>query len=54
LLEEDNGEEESSESSSEDDSEGELVNPRFERKFLEVITAIRAGDPSVLTKTGDN
>lgn len=46
--------EDSSESSSSDDSEGELVNPRFERKFMEVITAIRVGDPSVLTKTGDN
>ncbi len=46
--------EEESESSSSDDSEGELVNPRFERKFMEVITAIRAGDPSVLTKTGDS
>jgi hypothetical protein len=48
------GSEEESESSSSDDSEGELVNPRFERKFMEVITAIRDGDPSVLTKTGDS
>lgn len=46
--------EEESESSSSDDSVGELVNPKFEKKFFEVITAIRAGDPSVLTKTGDN
>ncbi len=46
--------EESAESSSSDDSDGELINERFETKFLEVITAIRAGDPSVLTKTGDN
>jgi len=45
---------EESESSSSDDSEGELVNPRFERKFMEVITAIRVGDPTVLTKTGDS
>lgn len=51
LLDKD---EESSETSSEDDSEGELINETFETKFLEVITAIRAGDPSVLTKTGDN
>jgi len=43
-----------SESSSSDDSDGELVNPRFERKFMEVITAIRVGDPSILTKTGDS
>lgn len=53
LIEGDASEEES-ESSSSDDSEGELVNPRFERKFMEVITAIRDGDPSVLTKTGDS
>ena len=46
--------EESPESSSSDDSEGDLINERFETKFLEVITAIRQGDPSVLTKTGDN
>lgn len=53
LLE---GDEQSSESesSSSDDSAGELVNAKFEKKFFEVITAIRAGDPSVLTKTGDN
>jgi len=53
LLE---GDEQSSdsESSSSDDSDGELVNAKFEKKFFEVITAIRAGDPSVLTKTGDN
>lgn len=50
------GDEQSSESksSSSDDSDGELVNAKFEKKFFEVITAIRAGDPSVLTKTGDN
>ena len=53
LLSDENPSEES-ESSSSDDSDGELVNPRFERKFMEVITAIRVGDPSVLTKTGDS
>lgn len=46
---------ESSESSSEsEDSQGDLVQPKFEKKFLEVITAIRAGDKSILTKTGDS
>ena len=52
MLDEDVEEEESSSSS--DDSVAELVNPKFEKKFFEVITSIRAGDPSVLTKTGDN
>jgi protein KRI1 len=42
--------EESSSSSSSDDSQADLVQPKFEKKFLEVITAIRAGDKSILTK----
>lgn len=42
LLEED---EESSES---EDSEGALVNPKFEEKFLKVMTAIRESDKSIL------
>jgi protein KRI1 len=54
MLQEEYVEPVESSSSSSDDSEGELVNPKFEKKFFEVITAIRAGDPSVLTKTGDN
>lgn len=37
----------SEESSSSDDSEAELVNSKFEKKFLEVITKIRAGDKSI-------
>lgn len=52
LIQDD--QEESEESSSSDDSVGQLVNPKFEKKFFEVITAIRVGDPKVLTKTGDN
>lgn len=39
----------SDESSSEiEDSEGDYVNPKFERRYLEVITAIRNGDKSIL------
>ena len=45
---------ESEESSSEDDSEAEMVGPKFEKKWLKMMTAIRESDPSVLTKTGDN
>ena len=43
---EDGGSEESS-SSSEDDSEAELLNPGVEKKFLEVLTAIRNKDPKL-------
>jgi len=45
---------ESESSSSSDDSEAKFVNPKFEKKFLEVMTAIRESNPKVLTKTGDN
>ena len=39
-------------SSSEDDSEAELLNPKLETKFLEVLTAIRNNDPKLKeTKT---
>jgi len=34
-------------SSSEDDSDAELLNPKIEHKFIEVLTAIRANDPSI-------
>ena len=34
-------------SSSEDDSEAELLNPRVEAKFIEVLTAIRTNDPKI-------
>ena len=34
-------------SSSEDDSDAELLNPRVEKKFLEVLTAIRTNDPKL-------
>jgi len=34
-------------SSSEDDSDAELLNPRVEQKFLEVLTAIRNNDPNL-------
>lgn len=44
---------ESEESSSSDDSEAELVNPKFEKKFLEVITKIRAKDKSIQETKGD-
>ena len=32
-------------SSSEDDSEAELLNPKVEKKFLQVLTAIKNNDP---------
>lgn len=44
LLE---GDQESEESSSSDDSDAELVNEKFEKKFLDVITKIRNGDKSI-------
>ena len=34
-------------SSSEDDSDAELLNPTVEKKFLEVMTAIRQNDPKL-------
>ena len=34
-------------SSSEDDSDAELLNPTVEKKFLEVMTAIRKNDPKL-------
>jgi hypothetical protein len=52
MLNEEGSESESSSSS--DDSEAKFVNPKFEKKFLEVMTAIRESNPKVLTKTGDN
>ena len=36
-----------SSSSSEDDSEAELLNPTVEKKFMEVLTAIRTNDPKL-------
>lgn len=53
LLSGSGSDQEESESSS-DDSEAKFVNPKFEKKFLQVMTAIREGNPEVLTKTGDN
>ena len=41
------GELESESSSSEDDSEAELLNPTVEKKFLQVMAAIRANDPKL-------
>ena len=35
-------------SSSDDDSDAELLNPRVEKKFLEVLSAIRSNDPKLL------
>jgi hypothetical protein len=49
-----NSSEEDVSSSSEDDSEAELINPQTEVKFLKELIAIREGDPTILTKTGDN
>ena len=42
-----NGQPESESSSSEDDSDAELLNPQVEKKFLEVLTAIRNNDPKL-------
>lgn len=36
-------------SSSEDDSDAELLNPKIEQKFLQVLTAIRTNDPKLKT-----
>ncbi len=38
---------EASSSSSEDDSDAELLNPTVEKKFLQVMTAIRTNDPKL-------
>ena len=45
LLTEDGAE--SSSSSDDEDSEGELINQTVEKKFLEVLSAIRAKDPKL-------
>ena len=52
VFSRENGEEYDESSSSEDDSEAELLNPKVETKFLEVLTAIRNNDPKLKeTKT---
>jgi len=39
--------EEESSSSEEEDEEGDLINPKFERKFLETLSRIKNNDPKL-------
>ena len=45
---------EGSSSSSEDDSDADLINPNVEKKFIEVLTAIRNNDPKLMKIAEDD
>ena len=42
-----NDDEESLESSEDEDSEAELINPKFEKKFIETLAMIKSNDPKL-------